>query len=330
MCGRVAQVDMSKNQINAASWVIKKSINLHGRLQTRSKTRRDEDVQELTVARPKFGTHYLTTCAHVYLHLKGFCFAHKDLFDAILDGRLTVERPSEHALDKANHGVAPVRKRLRLHRKQSASSSESPVELSPSVAGCDPFPADQGTEQANGSGNEQLDSATGETSLAEGGEPVIEVPDSLLPDGGEMEPIEDDKVRDPMEPPTVMEILDTPARPSTTKVDVWGPPMQPPTVMEILDTPARPSATKMNVWGPPMEPPTVIEILDTPARPGATKMNVWGPLEQADQFDGVETPTSETPSVLECLAWNTVQQQTVFCICICQVGRVTSPLSWRS
>ena len=47
-----SEVDMSDSQCNAAAWVIKKSLNLHGRLQGRSKTRRDEEVQEISAPGP--------------------------------------------------------------------------------------------------------------------------------------------------------------------------------------------------------------------------------------------------------------------------------------
>ena len=67
--GCATEVEMSKNQVNAASWVIKKSLNLHARLQGRSKSRRDEDVQELSVARCNFCMQYLTTCVCVCVRL---------------------------------------------------------------------------------------------------------------------------------------------------------------------------------------------------------------------------------------------------------------------
>ena len=42
------KVEFTKKKINAAAWVIKKSLNLHARLQGRSRTRRDPEVQEIT------------------------------------------------------------------------------------------------------------------------------------------------------------------------------------------------------------------------------------------------------------------------------------------
>ena len=207
------------------------------------------------------------TSLHVYFStLQVICLdTHKDLFDAILDGRLAVERPSENALDKASHGHAPVRKRLRLRRKQSISSDSS-LELSPSVAGCEPPPTDEGTEQMNGSANEEVDSSvegkepTSETPSTEGGQLVIEVPDSL------------------------------------PQYDVLG----------LADAPLTCQGSDMEQVAPicveddeATEPSNVVEIPDTPVRqPGVAKVNVWGLAEQADPADGADTRGSETLSVL--------------------------------
>ena len=193
-----------------------------------------------------------------------FLYIYKDLFDAILDGRLAMERPSENALDKASHSNAPVRKRLRLRRKQSTSSSS--LELSPSVAGCEPPPTDQGTEQMNGPANEELDSSvegkepTSETPSTEGGQLVIEVPDSLPQ-------------------------YDVPGL-ADASFTCQGSDMEQVAPICIEDDEAT-------------EPSTVVEIPDTPLRPGVAKVNVWVPVEQADKVDGADTRGSETLSVLE-------------------------------
>ena len=74
-----SQVEFTKKKVNAAAWIIKKSFNLHSRLQGRSKSRRDDDVQEITdlwlqsvdfvVADVCAGRCCANLLIHIYIHM---------------------------------------------------------------------------------------------------------------------------------------------------------------------------------------------------------------------------------------------------------------------
>ena len=54
VCEQQSQVPYSAVKANKCAWIIKKSLNLHGRLQSRSSKRRDADVQQLTASGLQF------------------------------------------------------------------------------------------------------------------------------------------------------------------------------------------------------------------------------------------------------------------------------------
>ena len=44
----LSKVPFTKHKANSAAWIIKKTMNLHGRLQKKTSKRRDEELQEFT------------------------------------------------------------------------------------------------------------------------------------------------------------------------------------------------------------------------------------------------------------------------------------------
>ena len=71
----------------------------------------------------------------------------QDLFESILDGSFSPEKPSDQALCKAQHVKAPIRARTRLTRKQSVKSPSETVaspgaQSSPGIPTCEPPPVE--------------------------------------------------------------------------------------------------------------------------------------------------------------------------------------------
>ena len=180
----ITKVKITKHKANSAAWIIKKAMNLHGPLQKKTSKRRDEELQEFSDSQLKQAV-YRAICRSI---LKGACqcmsscegpvgVATEDLFEAILNGSMVAQAPTDRAALKAAHDQAPIRKRrIRIRSKSSFVSSESVAEASSLQAVSEQVAENESSAQASGEEPQHSDSKDATAA----GVPTCEVPPSTI------------------------------------------------------------------------------------------------------------------------------------------------------